>query len=263
MVLPGWVALPLFIAGPAVLLLLLTGALEGCAVRVLHGGRALRPEEVSAFAPVVQILCEHEALPGDFRLYLVPGSTGWDAWGTGRGAVLITEDLLWDVARGSLDARSAAALAAHATGRVRTGLTRSDTAIEFWSLPWTVLRLLFTGLLTGAAALPLVPFAWRVRFVVGAVAVAQAGLAGHYGFALTIALIVLLSYLTPRWRRHWVTLSERVADEYVSATGLGIALGRALTAMSTTPETMRRVQRLTGHPSDHSGVPAHRPPGRR
>ncbi len=249
LVLPGWLALPLFVVGPLVLLILVFGGLEGRAVRVLRGGRAVTPDEAAAVAPAVELLHDLGVLPPDCRLYVIPGSTGWDTWGSGRRSILMTEDLLWATSRGALDDRAVAAFLAHSAGRVRHGLTRSDPAIEFWSLPWTVIRGVLDTMLSSTVTQPLVAFSWHARFIVGSVAVAQTALSGHYPMAVTIAAIVLVSYLAPWWRRRWCAISERLADQYVRATGLGSDLGRALTLLSRTPETLRRVQRLTHDPT--------------
>lgn len=244
-VLPGWLAWPLFVAGPALVLVLLFGGLEGPAVRVLRGGRPVAADEIAAVAPSVELLNQHGTLPPDYHFYVIPGSTGWDAWGTGRRTILVTEDLLWAASRGLLDDRAVAAFLAHAVGRVRHGLTRSDLAIEFWSLPWTVIRGVVDTVLASTAAQPLVVFSWRARFILGSVATTQAALGEQYPLALAIASIVLVSYLAPWWRRRWTSTSEHLADQYVYASGLGSDLGRTLTLLSRRSETMRRAQRLT------------------
>lgn len=140
LVLPGWLALPPFVTGPLLLLVLLFGGLEPLGVSVLRGGRAVNSDEAAAVAPAADLLQSFGALPPDYRIYVIPGSTGWDTWGSGRRSILMTEDLLWATSRGALDDRAVAAFLAHSAGRVRHGLTRNDLAIEFWSLPWTVIR---------------------------------------------------------------------------------------------------------------------------
>lgn len=245
MVLPEWLAWPLFVAGPVLLLILLFGGLEALAVRVLRGGRPVAPDEAVAIAPALELLRRHGGIPPDFRLYVITGSTGWDAWGSGRRSILMTEDLLWATSRGVLDDRVVAAFVAHAVGRVRHGLTRNDLAIDFWSLPLALIRGVLGMLLANVATQPMVAFSWRARVVLGSAAVTQTAMAGHYPMAVVIAAIVLVSYLVPWWQRQWAMLGERLADQYVRANGLGIDLGTALTLLSRAPETMRRVQRLT------------------
>ena len=60
---------------------------------------------------------------------------------------------------------------AAAVGRIRLGQTRFDVAVEFWTIPWQLLRAGCLAISKTVGLLPLTQFAWRIRFVVAAVAV--------------------------------------------------------------------------------------------
>lgn len=78
-----------------------------------------------------------------------------------------------------------------------------DVAYQWFSWPWQVLAAFGGGFARGVARLPLVGFAWRVRFVVAGIAVWQTLAAGQYPATVGILVVMGLTYLLP-----WTTAHE-------------------------------------------------------
>ena len=100
--------------------------------------------------------------------------------------------------------------------------------------------------------LPLTRFAWRIRFVVAAVAAAQSVADGRIAGGVVVAVFIALTYLAPRWQRQWDRGCQDDSDRFVAAHELGDALGRFLRRCPREPRTLERIHRLTG-PMSPSG----------
>lgn len=95
-------------------------------------------------------------------------------------------------------------------------------------------------------------FAWRIRFVMGTVAVVQSVADGRIAAGVVVAVFIDLTYLSPRWQRQWDNCSQDDSDRFAADHGLGDALGRFLRRCPPEPRTLERIHRLTGpvvHPS--------------
>ena len=88
--------------------------------------------------------------------------------------------------------------------------------------------------------------AWRIRFVMAAVAAAQSVADGRIAGGVVVAVFIALTYLAPRWQRQWDIGSEDDSDRFVVDHELGDALGRFLRRCPPEPRTLERIHRLTG-----------------
>ena len=135
---------------------------------------------------------------------------------------------------------------AAAVGRIRLGQTRFDVAVEFWTIPWQLLRAVCFTIAKSFGALPLTQFAWHIRFVVAAVAVAQSVADDRIAAGLVVAVFIALTYLAPQWQRLWDVRSQDDSDRFVADHELGDALGQFLRRCQPERRTLERVHRLTG-----------------
>ena len=135
---------------------------------------------------------------------------------------------------------------AAAVGRIRLGQTRFDVAVEFWTIPWQLVRAVCLAIAKTVGLLPLTQLAWRIRFVVASVAVAQAASDGRIAGGVVVAAFIALTYLAPRWQRQWDRRSQDDSDRFVAEQELGDALGRFLRRCPPEPRTLERIHRLTG-----------------
>ncbi len=160
---------------------------------------------------------------------------------------MVSAGLVAAVRDRQLPVDQAAAVLGHAAGVVLSGAVRSDPALEFWTLPWQVLRAVAEGVSRAFRWLPLMWWAWKCRFILAAIAAAQAGAAHQWLVAAVITLVGALSYLVSVWERAWATTIRELGDERVRQAGLAEALSRFLLRCSSSPEVQERVHALTGH----------------
>jgi hypothetical protein len=244
--LPPLPGLTLFAGGLGLAVVLCAGGLERPAIRLLGHARGLSEAEAAALAPAIALLCQKDIGPPTVGLYARDGEVGISAGAAGRRSVVVSAGLLQAAQMGQLPADQAAAVIAAAIGRIRLGQTRFDVAVEFWTIPWQLLRAVCLVIAKTIGLSPLTEFAWRIRFVVAAVAVAQSVADGRIAAGVVVAVFIALTYLAPRWQRQWDARSQDDSDRFVADHNLGGPLGQFLRRCPPKPRTIERIQRLTG-----------------
>ncbi len=238
--------LALFVGGLALTVVLCAGGLERPAVRLLGRARALTETEAAALAPAMTLLCQKGLGPPVVDLYARDGEVGIGAGAAGRRSVVVSAGLLQAAQLGELPADQAAGVIAGAVGRIRLGQTRFDVAVEFWTVPWQLVHALCLAIAKPVGLFPLTQFAWRIRFVMATVAVAQSVADGRIAAGAVVSIFIALTYLAPRWQRRWDIRSQDDSDRFVAAHKLGDALGRFLCRCPPEPRTLERINRLIG-----------------
>jgi hypothetical protein len=244
--LPSLPGLTLFAGGLGLAAVLCAGGLEQPAVRLLGRARVLSEAEAVALAPAIALLCQKGLGPPAVELYARDGEVGISAGAAGRRSVVVSAGLLRAAQLGQLPADQAAAVIAAAVGRIRLGQTRFYIAVEFWTIPWQTVRAVALAVAKTVSLFPLTEFAWRIRFVVATVAVAQSLPDGRIAGGVVVAVFIALTYLAPRWQRQWDIRSQDDSDRFVADHELGDALGRFLRRCLPEPWTLDRIHRLTG-----------------
>ena len=244
--LPPLLGLTLFIGGLGLMVVLCAGGLERPAVRLLGRARALSEAEAAALAPAIALLCQRGLGPPAVDLYARGGEVGISASAAGRRSVIVSAGLLQAAQMGQLPLDQAAGVIAAAVGRIRLGQTRFHVALEFWTIPLQLLRAVCLAIATTVGLFLLTRFAWRIRFVVGAMALAQSVADGRIASGMVLAVSIALTYLAPRWRRQWEIRSQDHSDRFVADHELGDALARFLLRCLPEPRTLERIHHLTG-----------------
>jgi hypothetical protein len=241
--LPGFT---LFVGGLGVTVVLCAGGLERPAVRLLGQARALSEAEAAELAPAIALLCQRGLGPPAVELYARDRELGISAGAAGRRSVVLSAGLLQAAQLGQLPADQAAGVIAAAVGRIRLGQTRFDIAVEFWTIPWQLVRTVWPAIANIVVWFPLTRFAWRIRFVMAAVAVAQSVADRRIAAGVVVGVFIALTYLAPRWQRRWDLRSQDDSDQFVADHELGDAFGRFLRRYPPEPRTLERIHRLTG-----------------
>jgi Zn-dependent protease with chaperone function len=244
--LPPLPGLTLFVCGLALTVVLCAGRLERPAVRLLGRARVLSEVESAALAPAIALLCQKSVGPPMVDLYARDGEVGISAGAAGRGSVVVSAGLLLSCQQGQLPPDQAAGVIATEVGRIRLGQTRFDVAVDFWTIPWQLVRAACEAIAKTVAWFPLTRFAWRIRFVVAAVAAAQSVAEGRIAAGAVGAVFIALTYVAPRWQCQWGRRSQYDSDRFVADHDLGDALGRFLRRCPPEPRTLERIHRLTG-----------------
>lgn len=234
----------IFFGGLLTAVLLLVGRGEPLAARLLMFSRPARPEELEVVAPAVTTLCAAGLGPPVIQLRVRDRQHGIWASGAGRRTVVLSSGLIEAVADGDLPQEQAAAVIGHAAALTRGGWTRCDAALAFWSLPWQVLRTVASAVARAGRGLPLVSFAWRMRFVVIAIAVVQNIYAGRPWLAVGIGGIGALSYAIPVWERSWQMMILHAGDRALVDAGMAGPWAAVLRRCPRTPLTRSRLHML-------------------
>jgi len=244
--LPPLPGLTLFVGGLALMVLLCAGGLERPAVRLLGRARVFSEAEAVALAPAIALLCQKGIGPPVVELYARDGEVGISAGAAGRHSVVVSSGLLQAAQLDQLPADQAAGVIAAAVGRIRLGQTSFDVAAEVWTIPWQLVRAVCLAIAKTIGLLPLTQFAWRIRFVVAAVAVTQSVPDGRIAGGVVVAVFIALKYVAPRWQPQWDMRSQDDSDRFVADHDLGDALGRFLRRCPPEPRTLERIHHLTG-----------------
>ena len=244
--LPPLLGLTLFFGGLALTVVLCAGGLERPAVRLLGRARVLNEAEAAALTPATALLCQKGIGPPVVELYARDGEVGISAGAAGRHSVVVSSGLLQAAQLGQLPVDQAAGVIAAAVGRIRLGQTKFDVAVEFWTSPWQLVRTVSLAIAKTVGMLPLTQFAWRIRFVVAAVAVVQSVPDGRIAAGVVVAVFITLSYMAPRWQHEWDERSQDDTDRFVAFHELGDALGWFLRRCPPEPRTLERIHHLTG-----------------
>lgn len=210
---------------------------------LLAGAREPTADEVGVLQPVLMRLVELEV--DSMRLLVSRSARPYPPVRPfGRDQVVLSPVLAEAVFRRQLAVEDAVALIVHNIGWLRAQPTRGAVAIATWTLPWRAVSVVISRVGAAARWVPLVGFAWRLRLVVGSVAVVQSAVEGRTGSAVLVAVFLAVTYTTPAARRARGARLQVAADEYVNARGLGPTLLGATYRVGAPQPDIARTRRL-------------------
>ena len=219
--LPPAISFSIIVLGMLVAGVLAAGYCEDASVRFLCRARRATPKEGPRLA-VAWRIASHGLDADGVRLRIVHhGPTVGTA---GNRHILLRSDVVDAYCANDLTAREVAALIAHGIGRLHHGHTRFDLLSTFWTIPWDLIRGFSHAIGRRLGWIPLVQFAWQVRFIVGSIAVVLEAQAGRWPSSTIIATFNALSYLMPHWRGSWEQQLTNAADRYVLQAGVSAAV---------------------------------------
>ena len=209
--LPPVAGFVLTVGGLIFAVVLAAGLGEDFTVRVLYLARRATPAEAPRLA-VAWRIATHQLDADGVRLRIV--SHGAPVGTAGRRHVLLRKDVVAAYCTNQITAHAVAGLIDQGIGRLRHGHTRFDLLWTFWTIPWNLVRGLAHATGRRLAWIPLVQFAWRIRIVVGTIAVILEAQAGRWPSAIIIGALIALSYVLPRSRSTWDRRLAEAADRY-------------------------------------------------
>lgn len=198
--LPPATGLGLTLAGLTAAAVLAAGLAEDTTVRLLYRARRATPHEAPRLA-VAWRIATHGLDADGVRLRIV--THGPPVGTAGCRHVLLRRDVVDAYCANRVTAREVAGLIAHGIGRLRHGHTRFDLLWTVWTIPWHLIRGGAHAIGRRLAWIPLIQFAWRIRLVVGTIAVVLEAQAGRWPSPVIIAALIALSYLMPSAARSW------------------------------------------------------------
>lgn len=114
---------------------------------------------------------------------MLPPPNCWPVQPFARRTLLVNPTLIRDLQHRRIRANQAADHLARAALVIRSGMTRSDAFLTFWTVPWQTLAGITDGVANTFHGFPLTSFAWRARFITLGIAVVQAAHDGWYWLA--------------------------------------------------------------------------------
>jgi Zn-dependent protease with chaperone function len=256
LVLLGWAAAwePVaMLAWLAIGLLLLTRPGERIALR-MSGFRRPTLAQRSQLEPAMLAAVERcGADPGSMDWY-VRRSRDLNAYACGRRGVAVTTGLLADLTAGRLTAQMVSGVLVHEFGHHASGTTRYTLAVRWWAALWRVASRFVFGLTFGLIGRRQPPrLLAGVVIVCAVVAIAQAAQQHSWGVVSVLTALPALGVSAPLLDAAISRHSERVADDYASASGAHHELANALSAMREQEVTSRIVARVLAHHPDTEG----------
>lgn len=243
--LPTEVAVGLLTGMLAISVVVVSGAAEGLAVRILYAARRPTPFEAGRLDAPLRVVASRSGVE-DLRVLV--STLGEPVGCAGRRHVILHREVVDAFRVARLGDAEVAALIAHGVGRLRCGQPRLDLLVTLWTLPWALARGVVAGVGRRLAWVPLGPFAWRTRFVVGSIAVILETQAGRWPAPIVIAVVIALSYLMPCWRHAWHRHLCQVADRHAAELGLAQPLARFLRRLPPDADLTDRLALLSVTP---------------
>jgi hypothetical protein len=163
---------------------------------------------------------------------------------TARDLVLSERFVTW-VVNGKLSEDEVCALVSHALGRQAVDSSALVASLDAYCGPWLILAQISGGFAAVGSRIPLAPFAWKIRWVVFAVAVVDSYLNQRWAAMVLVAIIAVLSWSTGVFAARWSLALQRLGDERVLAEGFGPTLAAMLRRSSCDIAQQQRAEMLS------------------
>jgi hypothetical protein len=159
--------------------------------------------------------------------------------------VILSQQQLLAVMRRQVADDELTALVLHAVGRARLTRRRLDAVLVVVNLPWELLCAVTVAVGSGRLGrIPVIGALWVARPVVFTIAIIQQAQAGRWPVAITVAVLLAVTWLHPHWVRAWRRRVEQAGDDYVADHHLGPTYARILRRGHPDLETEARAARL-------------------
>jgi hypothetical protein len=165
------------------------------------------------------------------------------------GNLIVGERVLGQLVCGDLDEQQACALVCHALGRQDVCSSAVVAAVDGYCAPWSLLALIVKEVRRLLRRVPLLSFAWRIRWLTFGVALVDSAYNGRWLAFVGVALIATSTWSTGYLQTRWHASMLRLGDRRVVAEGYGPALAGLLRGAPTATSDARRIHALTLTPA--------------
>ena len=162
-----------------------------------------------------------------------------------RRVLVVRTQFLAAVVSGRLCGDQACALVAHALGQQRVHSSVWVAVGEVYCWPGALVALLADGFIRRAGGVGLLSAAWRIRWLILAVAVVDNCLNRRWPALVGVVIIGTLSWTTGRLARRWNSTLLALGDERVIAEGCGPTFAAMIRSHSSAVGDLERVNHLT------------------
>lgn len=161
------------------------------------------------------------------------------------GNLIVGERVFDRLMCGDLDDHQTRALVCHALGRQDVHSSALVAAVDAYCTPWSVLALMGNEVRPLSRRVPLLWFAWRIRWLIFGVALVDSAHNGRWLAFAGVAMIATSTWSTGYLQERWNATMLRLGDRRVIAEGYGPVLADLL---RRPPTDTRRA------PTDKSGA---------
>ena len=205
-----------------------------------------RPATPYEAAPILAALVPIEAMRGRRQPRV------WIGTSINRRAValpsastlVIGQDLPRCLEQDPLAGDELCAVVSHASGLLPVRSSLMVTAVEAYCLPWMVAEFITHHAARVLRRLPLTATAWRIRWLIFAVALAQSVQAGRWPAAIGVGVIATLTGTTGILRRRWKLRMLALGDDQTIRDGYATVLSDMIRTPHPTAHQALRVERL-------------------
>ena len=162
---------------------------------------------------------------------------------TAHDLVIGEQFLSWIVA-GQLGQEQASAIVSHALGQQPVNSSALVAVVEVYCAPWHLVSILASGFTRIASRTPLLPTAWRVRWIVFAVAMIESYRHGRWVALVGVTIIALLSWTTGHLANRWTRVHAELGDRRVITEGFGPTLAAMIRRNSRATADLERAEAL-------------------
>lgn len=226
-----WLVVSVLAPAPVVLLLVVLGV--ACVVfrtsrPVMWARFGVRPASVFERDQVLAALVPMASMRGRRQPRVWVGSSlpgGRDALMPGEHDLVVGRQLLGWIANKELADEQVCAIVAHAKGPAVILDSRLVAAVDAYNLPWHIVEMVGVAVMRVVRRMiPLASFAWKIRWMVFAVAVVQSAYDGRWIGAVGAAVLAVFSWTTGHFNRRLEQVMMRLGDDQVVAEGFGPTL---------------------------------------
>lgn len=162
---------------------------------------------------------------------------------TGHDLVIGEQFLGWIVAE-QLNHQQVSAIVSHTLGQQPVNSSTLVAVVEAYCAPWHMVSILVSSFNRIASRTPLLPTAWRIRWIVFAVAIIESCRHGRWVALVGVTVIALLSWTTGRFADGWTRVHGELGDRRVIAEGLGPTLAAMIRRRSRAVADLERAEHL-------------------
>lgn len=132
----------------------------------------------------------------------------------------------------------------HALGQQPVRRSQLVAVVDAYSLPWTLVEITNQAMLPWLHRIPMLQFAWQVRWVVFGLALVDSARNDRWVAFAGVLVVSVLSWSTGFLRRRWLTTCARLGDDQCRADGLAEVLAGIRPVRSHIADDLKRTDRL-------------------
>jgi hypothetical protein len=194
-----------------------------------------RDRVLAAIVPISSLRGRHQP-----AIWIGRRISGSDAIMPTPNDLVVSPAFVRRIATGRLGDHQVSALVCHALGRQPVHGSSLVAAVEAYCAPWGVVAIIVDALSRAASRTPVLSAAWKIRWLVFAVAIIDNATSARWNALVAVTIIATLSGTTPFFRARWTATLHTMGDERARAEGFGPSLAHMIRTTSCSVHDLER-----------------------